>query len=50
MTDHVEMIEVELSGEFGGAEGGGEPDSQGVVSGEAVDQLSSTVSLQRHTN
>ena len=37
------MIEVELSRQLGHAERGGEPDGQGVVGGQAVDQAVSAV-------
>ena len=37
------MIEVELSRQLGQAERGGEPDGQGVVGGQAVDQAVSSV-------
>ena len=42
-TDHIKMIEVELSRQLGQAERGGEPDGQGVVGSEAVDQAVSSV-------
>ena len=42
-TDHIKMIEVELSRQLGHAERGGEPDGQGVVGGQAVDQAVSAV-------
>ena len=37
------MIEVELSRQLGQAERGGDPDGQGVVGGETVDQAVSAV-------
>ena len=42
-TDHIKMIEVELSRQLGQAERGGDPDGQGVVGSEAVDQAVSAV-------